>query len=62
MLRPGALPVPPDGCLNNVLALDDTPLAWTRPHGQQVMWFGSRPEEVAPVGQGADPAPVSDRM
>ena len=35
-----ALPVPPDGVLNNVLALDGTPLAWTRSHGQAIAWFG----------------------
>jgi hypothetical protein len=34
------LPVPPDGALLNVLALDGTPLAWTRPHGQAITWFG----------------------
>ena len=35
-----ALPTPPDGALRNVLALDGTPLAWTRPHGQAITWFG----------------------
>ncbi len=34
------LPAPPDGALYNVLALDGTPLAWTRPHGQAITWFG----------------------
>ncbi len=34
------LPAPPDGALNNVLALDGTPLAWTRSHGQAIAWFG----------------------
>ena len=34
------LPAPPDGALRNVLALDGTPLAWTRPHGQSMTWFG----------------------
>jgi hypothetical protein len=34
------LPAPPDGALHNVLALDGTPLAWTRPHGQSMAWFG----------------------
>jgi hypothetical protein len=34
------LPAPPDGALQNVLALDGTPLAWTRPHGQAITWFG----------------------
>jgi hypothetical protein len=33
------LPAPPDGALNNVLALDGTPLAWTRSHGQAMAWF-----------------------
>ena len=35
-----ALPAPPNGVLNNVLALDGTPLAWTRSHGQAIAWFG----------------------
>lgn len=35
----GALPEPPDGAVYNVLALDGTPLAWTRSHGQQLRWF-----------------------
>jgi hypothetical protein len=34
------LPPPPDEALRNVLALDGTPLAWTRPHGQAMTWFG----------------------
>ena len=34
------LPTPPDGALHNVLALDGTPLAWTRSHGQAITWFG----------------------
>ena len=34
------LPAPPDGALHNVLALDGTPLAWTRSHGQAIIWFG----------------------
>ena len=36
------LPSPPDGALRNVLALDGTPLAWTRSHGQTLTWFGER--------------------
>ncbi|MFF3852704.1 DUF2332 domain-containing protein [Micromonospora sp. NPDC002575] len=39
VLRHEALPEPPDGTLHNVLALDGSPLAWTRPHGQAVTWF-----------------------
>ncbi|HET8662197.1 MAG TPA: DUF2332 domain-containing protein [Micromonosporaceae bacterium] len=35
-----ALPEPPSQALHNVLALDGTPLAWTRPHGQAIVWFG----------------------
>jgi hypothetical protein len=35
-----ALPEPPDEALHNVLALDGRPLAWTRPHGQAISWFG----------------------
>jgi hypothetical protein len=34
------LPDPPGEALHNVLALDGTPLAWTRPHGQAITWFG----------------------
>ena len=34
------LPAPPDGALRSVLALDGTPLAWTRSHGQAITWFG----------------------
>ncbi|WP_327106995.1 DUF2332 family protein [Nonomuraea glycinis] len=33
------LPPPPGEALHNVLALDETPLAWTRPHGQAITWF-----------------------
>jgi hypothetical protein len=35
-----ALPEPPDETHHNVLALDGTPLAWTRGHGQGIIWFG----------------------
>jgi len=34
------LPACPPGGLHNVLALDGRPLAWTRPHGQGLTWFG----------------------
>ncbi len=34
-----ALPKPPGAALHNVLALDGTPLAWTRTHGQAIIWF-----------------------
>jgi len=43
---PGVLPYdtlptsPPGEALHNVLALDGKPLAWTRPHGQGIIWFG----------------------
>ncbi len=33
------LPEPTGDSLVNVLALDGTPLAWTRPHGQEITWF-----------------------
>lgn len=33
------LPDPPGAALFNVLALDGTPLAWTRSHGQSIVWF-----------------------
>jgi hypothetical protein len=33
------LPAPPTDAHHNVLALDGTPLAWTRPHGQAISWF-----------------------
>jgi hypothetical protein len=39
------LPAPPDDALQNVLSLDGTPLAWTRPHGQAITWFGPRTME-----------------
>jgi hypothetical protein len=35
-----ALPDPPATALHNVVALDGTPLAWSRSHGQAVTWFG----------------------
>ncbi|MFC7546749.1 DUF2332 domain-containing protein [Plantactinospora sp. GCM10030261] len=34
------IPQPPAEALHNVLALDETPLAWTRGHGQAMVWFG----------------------
>lgn len=34
------LPSPPGDAHHNVLALDGTPLAWTRGHGQAITWFG----------------------
>ncbi|MEV0807957.1 DUF2332 domain-containing protein [Micromonospora sp. NPDC050200] len=34
-----ALPEPPDEVRHNVLALDGRPLAWTRSHGQAMVWF-----------------------
>jgi hypothetical protein len=40
LLPLGRLPKPPGEVLHNVLALDGTPLAWTRPHGQALDWFG----------------------
>ncbi len=36
-----ALPTPPGEELTNVLALDGTPLAWTRSHGQAMIWFAT---------------------
>lgn len=33
------LPPPPDRSFYNVLAVDGTPLAWTRGHGQAMAWF-----------------------
>jgi|SRR5215207_2800625 len=33
------LPEEPGEALHNVLALDGTPLAWTRSHGQSITWF-----------------------
>lgn len=36
------LPEPPDSALFNVLALDGTPVAWTRPHGQAIIAIGDR--------------------
>jgi hypothetical protein len=40
VLEYDGLPDPPDDYLYNVLALDGTPLAWTRGHGQALAWFG----------------------
>ncbi len=37
------LPHPPGDALYNVLGLDGVPLAWTRSHGQEVIWFGRQP-------------------
>lgn len=34
------IPEPPDARAHSLLALDGTPLAWTRPHGQAMTWFG----------------------
>ncbi|NES12864.1 MULTISPECIES: DUF2332 domain-containing protein [Micromonospora] len=34
---------PPSDAHHNVLALDGTPLAWTRGHGQAITWFGPTP-------------------
>ena len=39
----GELPNPPMPALRNVLALDGTPLAWTKSHGQAMTWFGTVP-------------------
>jgi hypothetical protein len=39
VLHYDTLPKPPGRALRNVLALDGTPLAWTRPHGQAITWF-----------------------
>lgn len=35
------LPDPPDETLFNILAVDGEPLAWCRPHGQAMTWFGT---------------------
>ena len=39
-------PPPPDGLSYNLLALDGVPLAWTRPHGHAMTWFGGMPGSV----------------
>ena len=39
VLRYAGLPHPPGETLHNVLSLDGRPLAWTRPHGEQLSWF-----------------------
>lgn len=41
VLRLGNLPDPPDELHHNVLTLDGTPVAWTRPHGQGIAWIAS---------------------
>ncbi|GGN41336.1 DUF2332 domain-containing protein [Actinoplanes campanulatus] len=43
VLDHAGLPNPPDERLHNVLALDGRPLAWARPHGEALSWFGDRP-------------------
>ncbi|MFE9693129.1 DUF2332 family protein [Micromonospora sp. NPDC005806] len=40
VLTYAVLPTPPSDAHYNVLALDGTPLAWTRGHGQAITWFG----------------------
>ncbi|MFI7429422.1 DUF2332 domain-containing protein [Micromonospora sp. NPDC049836] len=40
VLTHDGLPAPPGDAHHNVLALDGTPLAWTRGHGQAITWFG----------------------
>jgi hypothetical protein len=40
VLPNAALPSPPDDTLHNVVALDGRPLAWARPHGDALTWFG----------------------
>lgn len=40
VLRFEGIGEPPDELHHNVLALDGTPIAWTRPHGQGIAWFG----------------------
>jgi hypothetical protein len=48
LLPHDALPAPPSGqALHTVLVLDGTPLAWTRPHGQAITWFGPKPARLA---------------
>jgi hypothetical protein len=39
-------PPPPNGLSYNLLALDGVPLAWTRPHGHAMRWFGGMPRSV----------------
>jgi len=40
VLPHGDLPDPPDETLHNVLALNGRPIAWARPHGEALAWFG----------------------
>jgi hypothetical protein len=40
LLAYNALPSPPADATYNLLALDGTPLAWTRAHGQAIQWVG----------------------
>ncbi len=39
VLRYATLPIPPSDAFHNVLAVDGRPLAWTRGHGQAIVWF-----------------------
>jgi hypothetical protein len=41
------VPPPSDGLSYNLLALDGVPLAWTRPHGHAMTWFGGAPGSVS---------------
>ncbi|WP_213455957.1 DUF2332 domain-containing protein [Rhizomonospora bruguierae] len=43
VLHHDGVPHPPSGAAYNVLALEGTPLAWVRSHGQEVTWFGPVP-------------------
>jgi hypothetical protein len=43
-------PPPPDSLSYNLLALDGVPLAWTRPHGHAMTWFGGVPGSVSGAG------------
>jgi len=37
------LPEPPSPAAHNLLALDGTPLAWSRSHGEALTWFARPP-------------------
>ncbi len=39
VLRYDTMPAPPSDAFHNILALDGRPLAWTRGHGQAIIWF-----------------------
>jgi hypothetical protein len=61
MLAYDRLPVRPGEAAYNVLALDGTPLAWTRAHGQELIWFGRRGAKLSGTSARQEEAGADDR-